>query len=307
MEKQLIVNADGFGFGPGATQGVMDAIAGGGPVTSVSVNANFPEAERVSELVAQYPEISIGVHVNPIVGAPCLAPGRVPTLVGPDGLFHGRRFQSLWRSGKVAPAELEAEFDAQVGRIKEWVGNRLTHLDSHQNSHVRYFRLFLRLALRWRVPCIRNNASLIGLESENPRRARAITYLKRPHVWLAHAYRKVQMRRARRTGLRMVDRLITIGYAGEGDKADLETWLRLFRNLPEGIYEVYCHPAYPDDILRRWATYCEPRRQELEILRNPKLRDLAAVEGIRLISFTDLMEDHQSTSGFPACRAGLSG
>ena len=256
--------------------------------------------------MAQYPEISIGVHVNPIDGAPCLAPGRVPTLVGPDGLFHGRRFQSLWRSGKVARAELEAELDAQIGRIKEWVGNRLTHLDSHQNSHVRYFRLFLRLALRWRVPCIRNNASLIGLESEKPRLARAITYLKRPHVWFGHAYRKVQMRRARRTGLRMADRLITIGYAGKGDKADLETWLRLFRNLPEGIYEIYCHPAYPDDILRRWATYCEPRRQELEILRNPKLRDLAAAEGIRLISFTDLLENHQSTSGFPACRAGLS-
>ena len=44
-----MVNADGFGFGPGATQGVFDALAGGF-ISSVSVNANFPEATRVEEL-----------------------------------------------------------------------------------------------------------------------------------------------------------------------------------------------------------------------------------------------------------------
>ena len=114
MTRQLIINADGFGFGPGATQGILDAIAAGGPITSVSVNANFPEAERVHDLMAQHPEISIGVHVNPIVGAPCLPPAQVPTLVGPDGQFHGGRFRSLWRRGRISILELEAELDRQL-------------------------------------------------------------------------------------------------------------------------------------------------------------------------------------------------
>ena len=41
--KRLIVNADGFGFGPGATQGIIDALREGKFITSVSVNANFAE------------------------------------------------------------------------------------------------------------------------------------------------------------------------------------------------------------------------------------------------------------------------
>ena len=291
MKRRLIVNADGFGFGPGATQGILDAIAGGGAITSVSVSANFPEVERVTELVAKYPEISIGVHVNPMVGRPCLPPGRVPSLVGPDGLFRGEEFKSCWRRGKIAPIELEVELDAQIRRVKELVGGRLTHIDSHANTHVGYLGLFLQLAFRWQIPCMRTNYSLIGLESQYPFRARALTYLKNPHVYLAHAYRNLQMQRARFAGMRMAHRLISVGYADEGTKADRETWLRLFHNLPEGIYEIYCHPAYPDDVLRRWSIYLDPelRRHELEILRNPSLCDLAAAEGIRLISFTDLM------------------
>lgn len=61
--RRLIVNADGFGFGPGATQAIFEAVAASGPITSVSVNANFPDAERLGEFVKQFPHISVGVHV----------------------------------------------------------------------------------------------------------------------------------------------------------------------------------------------------------------------------------------------------
>ena len=86
----------------------------------------------------------------------------------------------------------------------------------------------------------------------------------------------------------MADRLITVGYAGTGNKAVAENWDRILRNLPRGVSEIYCHPAYPDETLRRWATYTEPRVRELEILRGPRLRELARTLGIRLVSFHDL-------------------
>ena len=63
--KRLIVNADGFGFGAGATQGILDAIREGHFISSVSVNANFPDAERIAELISEFPHVSIGVHLNP--------------------------------------------------------------------------------------------------------------------------------------------------------------------------------------------------------------------------------------------------
>jgi predicted glycoside hydrolase/deacetylase ChbG (UPF0249 family) len=289
--KRLIVNADGFGFGPGATQAILDAIEGGGPITSVSVNANFPDAARIGELVAGHPRVSVGVHVNPIVGAPCLSPSAVPSLIRPDGSFWNERFRRHWRSGRIRESELEAEFDEQIRRVKAVAGVSLTHLDSHQNSHLSYFGLFLRLARKWKIPFIRTNASLIGLEAENPRRARRTAYLRRPHVAVVHWVRCLQMRRAARAGLGMADRLVTVGYAGVGNKAVAENWRRVLRNLPEGTYEMYCHPAYPDAVLREWAGYTEPRLAELEILRTPALRQTAVEAGVRLIGFLDLQEE----------------
>jgi hypothetical protein len=91
--------------------------------------------------------------------------------------------------------------------------------------------------------------------------------------------------------MQLADRLITVGYAGLGNKAVEGNWIRILRNLPEGTSEIYCHPAYLDPVLRRWATaYSEPRIQELAILRSRKLRDLAEAEGIALISFFDLSQ-----------------
>jgi predicted glycoside hydrolase/deacetylase ChbG (UPF0249 family) len=289
--RSLIVNADGFGFGAGATQGILDAIADGGPITSVSVNANFPEVARVAELVRRFPNVSVGVHLNPVVGAPCLESKAIPTAVGPDGLLWNERFRSLWKAGRIRPEDLEAEFDEQIRRLKELAGDRLTHLDSHQNTHLSYFDLFLRLARRWRIPFIRTNASLIGLESPHPARARLLAYLARPHIAIGHLYRRLQMRRAAKAGLKMADRLVVVGYGGKGNKSVSENWRRVFRNLPKGTYEIYCHPAYPDETLRRWATYyAEPRRRELEILRDPALRAEAEAAGVRLVSFLELAE-----------------
>jgi predicted glycoside hydrolase/deacetylase ChbG (UPF0249 family) len=283
--KRLIVNADGFGFGPGATQGVMDAIGEGKFISSISVNANFPDVERVGELVARFPHLSIGVHLNPMVGGPCLPPDQVPSLVGPDGFFHNESFLRRLRRGAIVFVELAAELDAQIARVRDVAGERLTHIDSQSNAHLHYFDLFLKLARKWGLCRMRNNASVICLEAPRPRRSRLKVYLRRPHVWLAHRYRRYQMSKARIAGMRMADRLVTVGYAGTGNKAIPDNWLRILQNLPPGTHEIYCHPAYPDDTLRRWSYYYEDRAAELAILRRPDLREVAHKLGVELVSF----------------------
>jgi predicted glycoside hydrolase/deacetylase ChbG (UPF0249 family) len=286
--RKLIVNADGFGFGHGATQGIIDAIREGHFISSVSVNANFPEVQRIRELAAEFPYISIGVHLNPMVGRPCLKPHLVPSLVNRDGFFQNGNFLSLLRQGKILFDELEAEFEAQIGAVKNLVGNRLTHLDSQENSHLHYFELFLNLAKRWHVQRIRNNASVICLESPRPRRSRILAYLRTPHVALGHLYRRHQMRKARSAGMLMADDLITVGYAGMGNKTNPGNWLRILENLGPGTHEIYCHPAYPDETLRCWAYYCEDRAGELGILRSATLRDTAQKLGVEIISFNSI-------------------
>jgi predicted glycoside hydrolase/deacetylase ChbG (UPF0249 family) len=263
---------------------VLDALRGGF-ISSVSVNANFPQAERLPELVRAFPIVSIGVHLNPMVGRPCLPAERVPSLVGADGLFYGEKFPGLLRRGRIVREELEAELREQIRRVAELAGDRLTHLDSQGNRHLSYFDLFLELARSSGLRRMRNNASSICLESPRPRWSRLRVYLTRPHVWLAHRYRTHQMKKARSAGLRMADSLVTVGYAGIGNKANPENWLRILRNLPPGTHEIYCHPAYPDETLRRWSYYQEGRAEELEILRSPRLGEEAARAGVTLIGF----------------------
>ena len=88
--------------------------------------------------------------------------------------------------------------------------------------------------------------------------------------------------------MQMADNLVTVGYAGKGNKTDLSNWLRVLRNLPAGTHEIYCHPAHPDDTLRRWSYYCDERARELEIFRRPDLRDAARNLGIEIISFNSI-------------------
>lgn len=285
IPKRLIVNADGFGFGPGATQGVIDAIREGKFISSVSVNANFPDVKRLPALVKEFPHISIGVHLNPMAGKPCLPPHHVPSLVGPDGFLHHHDFLRLLRKGAISLKELEAELDAQIGRVKALVGDRLTHIDSQGNSHLNYFDIFLVLAQKWGLQRMRNNASVICLEAPQPHVSRLKVYLHKPHVWLAHQYRRHQMRKARAVGMRMANSLVTVGYAGTGNKTDHNNWLRILHNLPAGTHEIYCHPAYPDDTLRRWSYYCDDRAGELAILRGAELREATRKVGVEIVSF----------------------
>jgi predicted glycoside hydrolase/deacetylase ChbG (UPF0249 family) len=283
--KRLIVNADGFGFGSGATQGIIDAIREGKFISSVSVNANFPAAERIRDLVSEFPHISIGVHLNPMVGKPCLPAEQVPSLIGCDGCLQNEKFPKLLRQGLISLTELEAEFDAQISKVKELAGSRLTHLDSQGNRHLEYLNLFLKVARKWGIHRMRNNQSLICLESSRPLQSRLKIYLRRPHVWVAHTYRKYQMHRARTAGMRMADRLVTVGYAGVGNKSNPENWLRILKNLSTGTYEIYCHPAYPDDTLHRWSYYRDERAKELAILRKEELRNAAVAADVQIVSF----------------------
>src|SRR5262249_17239878 len=103
--------------------------------------------------------------------------------------------------------------------------------------------------------------------------------------WLVHQYRRYQMYKARSAGMGMADCLVTVGYAGIGNKTNLDNWLRILQHLPPGTSEIYCHPAYPDDTLCRWSYYSGYPAQELAILRSAELREAAQKHDVEIVSF----------------------
>ena len=84
--SHLIINADGYGFTAGITRAIEECIAFG-TVRSLSANVNFKHADGLMPLVRNYPELSVGCHINPIVGNPVLPPTEVPTLIDEKGEF----------------------------------------------------------------------------------------------------------------------------------------------------------------------------------------------------------------------------
>jgi hypothetical protein len=286
MGKYLIVNADGFGFTRGINRGIEEAVAHG-IVTSISVNANFDPIEDLPEFVRTYPHISVGVHLNPVVGRPLADLTLIPTLVDGEGNFHYREFSHRLLHGRIDPGELTYELTLQIERVRE-MGIRISHLDSHQNQHLypTYFPVFMDLLKRHGIACMRTHAHFAPADSPRFRLDRWLFYLRQPARLPVHLFTRYMMWRARRQGAIMADRLLTT--ASSGNKAELQHWLQLLRNVPAGWSEVYCHPAYPDDELRRWATYVEERRREVAVLSSPDTREEIGRCGIELKSFHDL-------------------
>jgi len=286
MGKYLIVNADGFGFTRGINRGITEAVARG-IVTSISVNANCAAVEELPRFARAYPQISVGVHLNPVVGRPLAGQSDVPSLIDDEGNFYYRAFTERLQHGRIDIGELAYELSLQIERVRE-MGIRISHLDSHQNQHLypRYFPVFINLLKHYDIPCMRTHVHYIPADSPRFRLDRWLLYLRQPVRLPVHLFTRHMMWRARRQGAIMADRLLTT--ARSGHKAELPRWLQLLRNVPTGWSEVYCHPAYPDAELRRWATYVEERRQEIAVLTSPEAREEIARCGIELKSFHDL-------------------
>jgi predicted glycoside hydrolase/deacetylase ChbG (UPF0249 family) len=168
------------------------------------------------------------------------------------------------------------------------MGVEISHLDSHQNRHLfpPFFRVFLRLLADHGIERMRTHRHLIMAEAKHPRWRAIGYYAGNPSRLATHSLARYEMSVARRRGIRMADRLMST--TTTGDKSVLPLWLQLLRNVPKGWTEVFCHPAYPDDDLRRWATYVEQRRAEIDVMTSKETKREIERCGITLKSFHDM-------------------
>lgn len=291
IDKKIIINADGYGFTAGINRGIEESIDDG-VVTSISVNSNFDTVEPLPELIARHPEVSVGVHLNPVAGRPIADPKRVPTLVNAEGEFHFGQFTPKLQSGEIDRRELAYELGLQIERVQKMVPQAVTHLDSHQNRHLwpKFFSVFLYLAKTYEIPRMRTHWHRINMEYEARRPVTLAFYLTHPQRMATHGFARYLMLKARHRGMRMCDRMLSVGSWGqEGRKSMLDVWIHVARGCPPGTNEIYCHPAYVDDDLRRWAkVIVDQREDERRVMTDPRLRQAFEENEIRRISFHDI-------------------
>lgn len=271
-ERLLIVNADDFGLSPAVSAGILQAHRAG-IVTSTTFMANWPEAPAAAALLSGVPALGVGCHLNLTGGPPVLPPERVPSLVGPGGCFR-RGIRHL--AFGADPAEVEAEWNAQVERFIALVGRPPTHLDSHHFVHSvpRLTRPLLAVARRHGIPAVRvlrPREAMPAYQWLGP----VAGFLARR--WVAASARLV----AADDAVATPDRVL----AGDFDRARLLRWLD---TLPPGVTELICHPGGVDEVLARRSGRLRERERELQDLCSPEVLARVRERGIRLGHFGHL-------------------
>jgi chitin disaccharide deacetylase len=288
--RRLIINADDFGLTEGVNRAIVEAHERG-VVTSATLMANGQAFEQAVALAQSTPRLGVGCHVVLVDGTPVLDRTQVRSLLDPHtNGADTARFRTgpgglaarALVDGRVSD-QIEAEARAQISKLQS-AGIKVTHVDSHKHTHI--FPHVLGALIRASQAC--------GVRAiRNPfERIRASQLAARPGLWLRWTEVGVlrilakQFRDAvGRAGMISPDGALAVMATGALD----ERLLRLIvERLPEGAWELVCHPGYNDGDLQRIRTRLRTsREQELSLLTSRATRDLLASHQVELMSYRE--------------------
>ena len=288
--RRLIINADDFGLTAGVNRAIVEAHEGG-VVSSATLMANGQACDEAIDMAHSRPRLGVGCHVALVDGAPLLDPTQVESLMVNGGSRSGSprfrqgiaKFGALALLGRLSADEIEAEATAQIRKLQS-AGIAVTHLDSHKHTHMfpRVLRPLLQAAKSCGVGAIRNpferiQGSQLAASPSLWRRWTEVGILRS----LAKQFREA----VREAGVLTPDGTLAIAATGSLN----ERLLRLMvDNLPDGTWELVCHPGYNDrDLQAVGSRLQESRERELRILTSPSTRDLLAANQVEVISFRE--------------------
>lgn len=226
--RSLIVNADDFGQGPGVNRGIIAAHEQG-IVTSASLMTTGARVREAVDYALSHPALGVGLHAD------------LGEWFYREGAWHAR-----YERVRVDDAgEVSRELGSQLDAFHRVMGRAPTHLDSHQNVHLREpaRSCFEQAAARWNIPL---RACVPGFH------------------WCGDFYGQTA------EGLPFPQAI------------RLESLVRIIETLPVGITVLICHPGHRVGIE---TTYLHEREIELATLCDPRVRAAVAARRVVLRSF----------------------
>jgi predicted glycoside hydrolase/deacetylase ChbG (UPF0249 family) len=209
-------------------------------------------------------------------GRPLLPPDDLPTLTNTQGRFLDQG-QLIDQVTSINIDEVRAEWRAQVEAFIAAAGKKPTHLDSHHHSS--YFTPAL-------LQCMLELASEYKLPIRLPIAHRGDTIIGGLPDTLAEEMLEFAPRILEKLQPRCPDALFTSFYDQGATRAE---FVRILDDLlPNGCFEIMCHPGYVDEAFASESGYAYQRQEELRILTDPAMRQELEKRGIQLISFAEL-------------------
>lgn len=240
---RLILNADDFALTPGVNKSIVE-LHQAGALTSATLMATADGFSAATTAAIDLPQLGVGCHVVLVDGKPTSAYANIRALSLASGEFRptlGVFVLDLMR-GRIPEEEIEVEAVAQIRRLQA-AGVKVTHLDTHKHTHmfVRVLRPLLRAALVCGVSAIRNPFEPDWALSATP----DAPLLRRWQVKLLRRQREF-LSLVRDAGLTTTDGAIGVLATGT---LNAETLRRLLAAMPDGTWELVCHPGYVDAAL----------------------------------------------------------
>ena len=275
--KRLIVTADDFGAAVEVNEAVERAHTHG-ILSAASLMVSGAAATDAVRRARANPSLRVGLHLVLVDGRPVLPAAAVPALVDAAGNFRndmaraGAAMFFLPRVRRQLAAEIAAQFEAFAA-----TGLTLDHVNAHKHFHLHptIASLIVETGKSHGVKGAR-----VPLEPQSildrieKRRASGVVALTTP---FARALR----RRFRKAGIAVPDQVFGLAWSGA---LHAERLKGLIEHLPQGLSEIYLHPAtgpYPGSA----PGYAYAG--ELEALTDPRMPGLIAANDIRVGGFGD--------------------
>jgi predicted glycoside hydrolase/deacetylase ChbG (UPF0249 family) len=304
--RKLIVNADDLGLTAGVNRAIVESHSGG-VVSSATLMANGAAFADAVTAARAAPNLSVGCHVVLVDGTPVSPPDAVDTLLAirsaePDKFYSSlSAFAARAMLGGFDPDQLVAEITAQIRKLQS-TGLQVTHLDTHKHAHIfpEILAALLRAARICGVRAIRN--PFVPLQAMPAR-----LFKGKPDLWkrygqvrMLHTFSGPFRQRTKRAGLLTPNGVLGVIETGSVDSHDggpdgssgYNALLRhTLANLPEGTWELVCHPGYNDADLRRARTrLLQSREEERRLLASPELKRFLEEQKIQIISYREFVE-----------------
>jgi chitin disaccharide deacetylase len=225
------------------------------------------------------PSLRVGLHLVLVDGESALPPGQIPDLVDAQGRLRTDMFvvgSSIFLRSSVR-RQLAAEIEAQFTAYRA-TGLSLDHVNAHHHFHLHptVGAMVLAIGQRYGMSAVRVPWECPGMLT------RIEPSVRHRRNRLAGPWSATLRMRLRRRGLTAPDQVLGIAWSGAMSE---ERVAGILRHLPDGITEIYFHPATVDSFAGAASGY--RYAEELAALTAPAVKALLRATGTRTGGYSD--------------------
>ena len=277
MDRRLIVTADDFGMNLAVNEAVEQAY-NDGILTCASLMMKGAATQDAIERARRMKGLGVGLHITLADGRPTAPRSQVRGLIDHDGRFRKDLVGSgiRWFFNPLIRLQLAREINAQFQAFVA-TGLVLDHVNAHKHLHFHptVTAMIISIGRRYGMLAMRIPDEPRDILLEADPKANI------PKSRLGFLLRMMR-RRAKRAKLAYNDNIFGLAWSGAVTEDRL---LSLIPHLPDGLNELYCHPANADasEIRRGVAGY--KYREELAALLSPRVRQALTDNDVTLVRF----------------------